>query len=221
MYGLPLGDPVSLGIHESQSRLWENHVGRSRLFWQAKYPKLQQHFPGKFDAVSLDDFYRGINKIKPTLIRTESDELHYHFHVLIRYEIEKSLIDKSLEVGDLVDAWNSMYKEYLDLDVPDPNRGVLQDIHWAHGSIGYFPTYSLGSFYAAQFFAQAQRDIPALDEQLGKGNAKPLLKWLREKIHRHGRFYSAEDLCREVTGEALDFKYFMAYAKKKYEEIYG
>lgn len=220
MYGLPLGYPVSLGIHESQSRLWENHVGRSRLYWQAKFPELQQRFPGRFDTVSLDDFYRGINKIEPSLIRTESDELHYHFHILIRYEIEKSLIEGSIRVDDLEETWNHLYKEYLDLEVPDPRRGILQDIHWAHGSIGYFPTYSLGSFYAAQFFAQAQKDIPGLEEQIGQGNTESLLQWLREKIHHHGRFYNAEDLCRKVTGEALNFKYFMAYAEKKYKEIY-
>lgn len=219
-YGMPLGQACSLGIHESQSRLWENQVGRSMPFWRAHYPELQRRFPQQLGDVSLETFYRGINKITPSPIRIESDELHYHFHILIRYEIEKGLIEGTIAVKDLPKIWNQKYKDYLDLDIPDDNTGVLQDIHWAHGSIGYFPTYSLGSFYAAQFFAQAQKDIPGLEEQIARGDNGKLLAWLRKNIHAHGRYYTADELCRKVTGESLNFAHFMAYATAKYQDIY-
>lgn len=220
-YGLPIGKYISLGIHESQSRLWENNVGRSRNFWEAHYADLQKRFPKNLELISLDQFYNGINKIEPSLVRVESDELHYHFHILIRYEIEKALIDGSLSAKDLKEAWNEKYKAYLDLDVPDDNSGVLQDIHWAHGSLGYFPTYSLGSFYAAQFFQQAAKDLSGLEEQIRQGDTTMLLEWLRTNIHQYGRLYSAEELCKRITGEPLNFKYFMDYVRKKFSEIYA
>ena len=219
-YGLPSGKYVSLGIHESQSRLWENNVGRNYDFWKAHYKNLQVTFPGNLKNVSLDEFYKGINKVSPSLIRTESDELHYHFHVLIRFEIEKGLIEGSLEVEDLDKIWNEKYKAYLGLDVPDDKNGILQDIHWAHGSMGYFPTYSLGSFYAAQFFAQALKDIPDLKNQIEKGNTSNLLQWLRKNIHQHGMTYNADELCQNITGEQLNLKYFMDYIKEKYAFVY-
>lgn len=220
-YGLPLGKAVSLGIHESQSRLWENNVGRSLPYWKAHYPKLQKTFSTPLNDVSLERFYQGINKINPSLIRTESDELHYHFHILIRFEIEKGLMEGKLKANDLKEIWNDRYKSYLDLDVPDDRSGILQDIHWAYGSLGYFPTYSLGSFYAAQFFHQAKKDIPGLTEQIQSGENQVLLQWLRKEIHQHGQFYSAEDLCKKVTGEKLNFNYFMDYAREKYLKIYA
>lgn len=219
-YGLPLGRYVSLGIHESQSRLWENNVGRSLAFWRAEFPDLQAAFPEQFGKATPEVFFRAINKIEPSLIRVESDELHYHFHILIRYELEKLLIEGSLDVKDLPDAWNNKYKEYLDLDVPDDRRGVLQDIHWAHGSLGYFPTYSLGSFYAAQFFHQIGQDVPDVEASILSGDTQPVLDWLREKIHVHGRFYTANELCERICGEPLQFDYFMDYVRKKYNSIY-
>lgn len=219
-YGLPLGQACSLGIHESQSRLWENQIGRSYLYWQAMYPNLQKLFPEQLGQTDLDAFFKGINKIEPHPIRIESDELHYHFHILIRYELEKGLMEGSLEVADLPQAWNSKYKDYLDVDIKSDNEGCLQDIHWAHGSIGYFPTYSLGSFYAAQFFAQAKKDIPNLEDTLKQGDCKPLLDWLRINIFAHGRYYLADELCEKVTGERLNFRYFMDYAKAKYAQVY-
>lgn len=219
-YGLPLGKYISLGIHESQSRLWENNVGRSLPYWKAHYDKAQAAFPENLGDVSVQQFYKGINQINPSLVRVESDELHYHFHILIRYEIEKGLIEGSLSVNDLREIWNDKYKAYLNVDVPDDNHGVLQDIHWAHGSIGYFATYSLGSFYAAQFFQQAVKDCPNLLTEIEQGDNSQLLQWLRTNIHQHGRFYSAEELCEKVTGETLNFKYFMDYAEKKYKNIY-
>lgn len=219
-YGLPLGRYASLAIHESQSRLWENNVGRSLAFWEAQYPALQSVFPQQLNAVDSRAFFQAINKITPSLIRVESDELHYHFHILIRYELEKALIEGSLEVADLREAWNDRYRDYLDQAVPDDKQGVLQDIHWAHGSFGYFPTYSLGSFYAAQFFHQATKDIPALEDNIRQGNTQPLLDWLRTKVHQYGRYYSANDLCEKISGEGLQFRYFMEYVKKKYALIY-
>lgn len=220
-FGLPSGRYTSLGIHESQSRLWENNVGRGMDFWQHWYPALKQRFKQQLAKVSLSDFYKGINKIHPGLVRTESDELHYHFHVLIRYEVEKQLIEGKLKTADLPDYWASKYQEYLALEIPDDRQGILQDIHWSLGSIGYFPTYSLGSFYAAQFYQQAAKDIENLDQQLQVGNTQPLLDWLKNHIHRHGQIYSAGKLCLEITGEKLNFQYFMQYAKKKYGKIYS
>jgi len=219
-YGMPLGSAVSLGIHESQSRLWENHVARSLPFWKAHYPTLQEKFPESLSDIHLDQFYRGINKIEPNLIRTEADELHYHFHVLIRYEIEKALMEGSIKVKDIRDAWNDKYQSYLGLTAPDDRQGILQDIHWSHGSIGYFPTYSLGSFYAAQFYAQAQKAIPQLEDQLASGATQPLLDWLRRNIHQYGRYYTADELCEKVTGEKLDFRFFMEYARNKFSRVY-
>lgn len=219
-YGLPLGSYISLGIHESQSRLWENNVGRSLPYWKAHYKKAQDAFPENLGEVSLNQFYKGINKIHPNLIRTEADELHYHFHVMVRYAIEKGLMEGSLEVKDLRDIWNDMYKQYLNIEVPNDKSGVLQDVHWSHGLIGYFPTYSLGSFYAAQFFRQAKKEIPDLEKQIETGDNSNLLLWLREKVHRHGKFYTAAELCKKIAGEKLNFKYFMDYAKEKYEGIY-
>ena len=220
-YGLPLGQAVSLGIHESQSRLWENNVARSLPYWKAHYKKLKQLFPKNLGSISTKKFYKAINKIEANLIRTEADELHYHFHVLIRFEIEKDLMEGKIKVSDLEDVWNAKYKEYLGVKVPDPKRGILQDIHWSHGSIGYFPTYSLGSFYAAQFFQQAEKEIPDLLATIEAGNNQPLLDWLRVNIHQHGRMYNAEELCQKITGEKLNFKYFMKYARQKFGAIYG
>lgn len=220
-YGLPSGEYVSLGIHESQSRLWENNVGRSLSYWKANYAKLQDAFPLNLNAVTFEDFYKAMNIVKPSLIRTSADELTYHFHVLIRFEIEKALIEGSIEVKDLPEYWNKKYKEYLGIDVPNDSKGVLQDIHWSHGSFGYFPTYSLGSFYASQFYAQAKKEIPELEYQIEKGNMKPLLDWLRGKVHEHGKYYSAEELCILITGEKLNFRYFMEHARSKYSDLYN
>lgn len=220
-YGLPCGEAASLGIHESQSRLWENNVGRSLPFWQHHYAALQARFPENLKNVSLEDFYKAINQVQPSLIRTEADELTYHFHVMIRYEIEKGLLDGTYATKDLNEIWNKYYREYLHVDVPNDNQGVLQDIHWSHGSFGYFPTYSLGSLYAAQFFTAAQQQIPGLIEQITKGDYKQLLTWLRDEIHHHGRYYTSNELCAKVTGEPLAFRYFLDYATKKYHHIYN
>tara|TARA_X000001036_G_scaffold62685_1_gene53004 strand:- start:40 stop:549 length:510 start_codon:yes stop_codon:yes gene_type:complete len=166
-------------------------------------------------------FYKACNNVKSSLIRTNADELTYHLHVLIRYEIEKGLIEGSIQVDELPSKWNSLYKKYLDIDVPSDSMGVLQDIHWSHGSFGYFPTYTIGSFYAAQFYNQASNEISNIESKIEKGDTKELLKWLREKIHNHGERYDAKDLCKKITGEELNFKFFMNYATNKYSKIYN
>lgn len=219
-YGMPCGFPASLAIHESQSRLWENHVGRSLDFWQAHYPSLQKTFK-PLNKISLQQFYKAINKVEPSFIRTESDELHYHIHVLIRYEIEKALIEGDLNATDARNLWNEKYRQYLGLKIKDDSFGILQDVHWSHGSFGYFPTYSMGSFYAAQFFEQANQSLPKLQEQIAKGNTSELLAWLRENIHQHGRLYEAEELCKRVTGKGLTIDPFIEYVKEKYGALYN
>lgn len=220
-YGLPLGEACSYSIHESQSRLWENNVGRGKKFWQYYYPVLQKHFPDQLKNVSLDDFFKGINKVQPSLVRTEADELSYHFHVYIRYELEKKLLDKSLSTNDIPAFWNENYKNLLGVNVPDDKKGCLQDVHWSHGSFGYFPTYSLGSFYAAQFYATAKQQIPNLEQEIENGNTSSLLNWLRQNIHQKGRFHTSEELCKEVTGSALEVNYLVDHLLHKYLSIYN
>ena len=220
-YGLPLGMATSLGIHESQSRLWENHVGLSLAYWKANFERMQALFPAALGDVNLMQFYKGINQLQPNYLRTVADEIHYHLHVLIRYEIEKGLLDGTYDVENLEAVWNQKYQDFLGLEVPHATHGILQDVHWAEGLFGYFPTYSLGSFYAAQFFHKAQQDIPNLEEQISQGNMKPLLEWLRHHIHQHGKKYTSEELCQRITGEGLNLKYFMDYAKEKYATIYS
>ena len=219
-YGLPTGSYLTLGMHESQSRLWENNVGRSLNFWQGNFARLQEVFPTQLKQHNSTDFFKAMNKVQPSPIRTNADELTYHFHVLIRYEIEKELFEGKLKVADLKDKWNAMYKQYLGLDIKNDAEGVLQDIHWSHGSFGYFPTYSIGSFYAAQFYAKAVQDIPGLEADIQAKNPAKLLQWLQTNIHQHGRLYKADELCKRVTGEVLNFDYFMRYIEEKYAAIY-
>ncbi len=220
-YGMPLGAAASLGIHESQSRLWENCVGRGRPFWKNFYPMLRDRFSNQLGKISIEDFYKGMNKVQPSLIRTEADELTYHFHVMIRYEIEKAVIEGSVQTADLPALWKEQYARYLGITPPDDLTGILQDVHWSHGSFGYFPTYSLGSFYAAQLFEEAQKQVPALLTAIEGGKFSDLLHWLRTNVHYHGRRYTSEELCNRITGRGLDFDAFMNYAKQKYGGIYG
>lgn len=220
-YGLPLGEPASYTIHESQSRLWENHVGRSLAFCQRYFPVLQGYFPEQLGKVSTEEFYKGINKVQPSLIRTEADELTYHFHIMIRYELEKLLLEGSIQTSDIPAYWNQQYQHYLGIRVPDHKQGCLQDVHWSHGSFGYFPTYSLGSLYAAQFYNTAGQALPNLDDQIVTGDFDPLLQWLRLAVHRHGRRWTSEALSTEISGEQLNINHFMQYAHKKYQGIYN
>jgi len=220
-YGLPLGAAASLGIHESQSRLWENCVGRSQEFWNHFFPSLQGYFPEQLADVTATDFFKACNKVEPSFIRTEADEVTYHFHVLIRYELEKALLEGNLEVNDLPSAWNELYRKYLGITPPDAVHGVIQDVHWSHGMFGYFPTYTLGSFYGVQFFAKAKQEIPNLLQQIENGATADLLSWLREKVHQHGRRYTSEELCKQITGEGLNFSYFRSYILEKYGRVYN
>jgi carboxypeptidase Taq len=219
-YGLPSGEYTSLSIHESQSRLWENNIGRSLIFWKKQYAGLKKTFSSQLDDIGLEEFYRGINRVEPSLIRTEADELTYHFHVMIRYELEKALIEGQLRSKDIPSYWNQQYEKYLGIRVPDDKQGCLQDIHWSHGSFGYFPTYSLGSLYAAQFFSAAMEQVPELSTEIENGNYRPLLNWLRQRIHQRGRTLNSEELCKEATGKVLDVQHFLRYALDKYSKIY-
>jgi carboxypeptidase Taq len=219
-YGLPLGEACSFSIHESQSRLWENNVGRSKSFWKHYYPILQQFFTDQFKNIDLDTFYKGINKVQPSLIRTEADEISYHFHVFIRYELERNLLDGSLATKDIPYYWNEQYKKLLNVEVPDDKQGCLQDVHWSHGSFGYFPTYSLGSFYAAQFYSAAQKQIAYLDKGIENGKLEPLLQWLRNQVHVKGRYFTSEELSEAINGKTLDVGYFMDYLLEKYASMY-
>jgi carboxypeptidase Taq len=219
-YGLPLGEYCSLSIHESQSRLWENCIGRGLPFWQHNSNLLKKSFPDQFNNITPEQFYRGINRVAPSLIRTEADELTYHFHVIIRYEIEKMLIEGTLHTKDIPACWNEQYQKYLGITVPDDNRGCLQDIHWSHGSFGYFATYSLGSLYAAQLFTTIEKQFPATGEDLASGNLNNIQQWLKKEIYCNGRYYSSEELCKKATGESLQSSYFINYATKKFSEIY-
>ncbi len=220
-YGMPLGEAASLSIHESQSRIWENNVGRGMHFWHHFYPKLQSYFPEQLKNTTEGDFYKAMNKVQPSLIRTEADELTYHFHVLIRYEVEKGLLEGVIKVEELNQVWNEMYQKYLGVSADNDKEGVLQDVHWAHGSFGYFPTYSLGSFYAAQFYNTATKQIDGLEEQFAAGKYGEFHQWLKEKVHRHGRHYRSDELCQMITGQGLDINSFIQYASQKYQGIYS
>ena len=219
-YGLPLGEYCSLSIHESQSRLWENCVGRSREFWEHNFPLLRSYFKKQLNDISTEQFYKGINKVQPSLIRTEADELTYHFHVMIRYEIEKLLIEGNIKTTDIPTYWNEHYKKYLGVTVPDDKQGCLQDIHWSHGSFGYFATYSIGSLYAAQLYEAILKGNPSLKNEIKKGNNLPVLTWLKQHIYGYGRYYSSGELCRKATGENLNSQYFIDHVTRKYSDIY-
>ena len=171
--------------------------------------------------ISADDFYKACNKVEPSLIRTNADELTYHLHILIRYQLEKAIIGGELKIENIRDAWNEAYQKQLGIKVPDDKHGVLQDVHWSHGSFGYFPTYSIGSFYAAQFYHYAAKDLRKSGTTVEDGRTAPLLNWLREKIHRHGKFYSARDLCTRICEKPLDISYFVNYAENKFHRIYN
>jgi carboxypeptidase Taq len=220
-YGLPPGEAVSLGIHESQSRMWENFVGRSQAFWQYFYGEAQRRFATALGDVPLADFYWAINDVRPSLIRTEADEATYNLHVLVRFELEQALVADDLKCADLPGAWNEKYQHYLGIVPPNDADGVLQDIHWSAGLVGYFPTYSLGNLYAAQFFEQADRDLGGLDAQFAKGEFEPLKNWLREKIHKPGQCYAADELGQRVTGKPLSHAPLMNYLKRKFGSLYG
>ena len=217
----PLGPSTSLGIHESQSRLWENNVGRSLCLWKHFFPRLQKLFPGQLGSVSLDDYYRAINIVEPSLVRIESDEVTYNLHIVLRVELEQELLGGTVAIKDLSDVWNERFKQYLGIEPPSVDKGVLQDIHWAVGLIGYFATYTLGNLYAAMFYDAAKSAIPDLEGKIAQGNLIPLRDWLIENVHKHGRRYSAEDLAKKACGKPFSADPFKSYVREKFGAIYG
>lgn len=219
-YGLPLGEAVSHGIHESQSRLWENFVARSRAFWEYFFPRAQQTFSSLAD-VSLDSFYFAVNDVRSSLIRVEADEATYNLHILIRFELEQSLLSGDLPTDDLPGVWNEKYREYLGIEPPTDAVGALQDVHWGAGLFGYFPSYSLGNLYAAQIFAQADAELGGLDSQFARGEFQPLRQWLREKIHQQGHRESAAELILRISGRPLSYEPLVEHLRRKLGPLYG
>ncbi|HEX8820002.1 MAG TPA: carboxypeptidase M32 [Archangium sp.] len=220
-YRTPLANAPSMGLHESQSRMWENLVGRSRAFWTHYYPALREAFPEALAGVDLDTFHAAVNRVTPSLIRVEADEVTYNLHIVLRYELELLLIRDELPLDELPAAWNERMERYLGSPPPDDTRGVLQDIHWAWGEFGYFPTYALGNLYAASLYAAAKRALPTLEEGIARGELKPLRDWLRTHVHAEGHRRPAEELVRTVTGQGLTDRDFLAYLKSKYGALYG
>ncbi|HPP52655.1 MAG TPA: carboxypeptidase M32 [Thermoguttaceae bacterium] len=219
-YGLPLGEPVSLGIHESQSRMWENLVGRSWAFWRHFFPKAQQYFPQSLGDVRLEAFYFAVNEVRPSLIRVEADEATYNLHILIRFELEQALLEGDLPAADAPGAWNEKYRQYLGIEPPDDAHGVLQDIHWSAGLVGYFPTYALGNLYAAQLFQQAQTELGDLSPAFERGEFRPLLDWLRTKVHQQGQRYLASELVQQITGRPLSPEPLLRHLEAKFLPLY-
>jgi carboxypeptidase Taq len=220
-WGTPRGMAVSLGIHESQSRMWENLVGRSRAFWKAMMPKARAAFPDALKGVSDDDFVFAVNDIRPSLIRTEADEATYNLHIMLRFELEQQMLTGTLKPADVPAEWNRRMKADLGIDVPSDAKGCLQDTHWGSGLIGYFPTYSLGNMYAAQFFEKARQELGDLDAMFARGEFAPLLGWLRKKIHLRGMTYAPRELVKEVTGSDLSPDPLLRHLSKKASEYYG
>ena len=219
--GLPLADGASMAVHESQSRLWENLVGRSLAFWKFFYPRLKEYFPTQLANVDLQTFYRGINKVKPSYIRVESDEATYNLHIMLRLELEIALMEGSLKPADLPAAWNARFQEYLGLTPPTDKVGVLQDVHWSHGLIGYFPTYALGNLVSCQLWEVIQQAIPDLESQIEHGELGTLLAWLRQNVHTHGSMFEPQELVQKITGSRIDPQPYMRYLKTKFGQIYG
>jgi len=220
-FGEPLGQALGLGIHESQSRLWENHVGRSRGFWEWALPLARQMLESGLNSVSIDEAYHAVNTVRPNLIRVESDEATYNLHIMLRFDLEAQMFRGELAPTDLPEAWNRRVRDDLGLDVPDDTRGCLQDPHWSMGAIGYFPTYTLGNLYAAQFWEAIVAALPDLEEQMARGEFDALRSWLRENIHAVGRRFPADELCRNVTGEPLSHEPLMGHLNSRLRPIYG
>ena len=217
----PLCRGTSLGLHESQSRMWENLVGRSLPFWRFFFPHLQQTFPEQFGGVDVETLYRAVNKVQPSLIRVDADEITYNMHIILRFELEQEIMGGDIALKDLPEAWNARMKDYLGIDVPDDARGVLQDVHWSGGSLGYFPTYSLGNVISVQIWERALEDLPDLPEQFEQGEFMALREWLRERLHRHGRKFTPTETLERVVGGPIDPAPYVRYLKTKLGEIYG
>jgi carboxypeptidase Taq len=219
-FGTPSGTYCSLGIHESQSRLWENQVGRGRPFWKHFFPKGQRAFPTALAGVSPDDFYFAINAVRPSFIRVEADEATYNLHIILRFELELALLTGDLKPADLPGAWSEKFSQMFGLTPADDRQGCLQDIHWSMGGLGYFPTYTLGNLYAAQLMAAARAQLPGLEDDFAQGEFGRLKGWLNDKVHKPGRSYRSDDLCRRVTGEGLRHERLISYLREKYGRLY-
>jgi carboxypeptidase Taq len=219
--GTPLASGTSSGVHESQSRLWENVVGRSRRFWQYHYPRLQAVFPEQLGQVSLDSFYRAINRVQPSLIRVEADEVTYNLHVMIRFDLELAMLEGDLAVKDLPEAWNERFRSDLGIVPPDDRDGVMQDIHWYYGVIGgSFQGYTLGNILSAQFFEAALQAHPQILDEMDNGEFSTLHSWLTDQIYQHGRKYAPQELVERVTGSPMHIGPYMRYIRGKYGELY-
>lgn len=219
-YGSPLGQSISLGIHESQSRWWETRIGLHKCFWDHYYPLLQRHFRGKLDAISLDEFYRAINQVKPSLIRIEADEVTYPLHVIVRFELEKALISGELDVKDLPEAWNAKMQELLGIKPMTDSEGCMQDIHWSMGAFGYFPTYALGNIYAAHIFPAFEENFPEWEKRVASGDLHFVKKWLNQSVHQYGRQYTSDQLLEKISGKPVSADAYIDYVNCKYADIY-
>jgi carboxypeptidase Taq len=220
-FGTPLGSAASLGIHESQSRMWENLVGRGRPFWEHFFPRARQVFLDALRDVSLDDWLFAVNDVQPSFIRVEADEATYNMHIILRFELEQALVTGELKPADVPAVWNERFRASFQLTPPDDRRGCLQDIHWSMGGLGYFPTYTLGNLYAAQFMERARQDVGDLDADFRGGEFGRLKGWLNEKIHRPGQRYRPADLCQRITGKPLSHQPLLTYLRTKYGPLYG
>jgi carboxypeptidase Taq len=218
--GTNLGGGTSLGVHESQSRMWENLVGRSKGFWSWALPKLQESFPNMKD-VSLDQFYKAINKVERSFIRVEADEATYNLHIILRFEIEQALLTGEVSVDQLPEFWNGMFKDFFGIIPPDDAQGVLQDVHWSAGLYGYFPTYALGNLLSVQYYNKAISDCPTIPDDIASGRFDTLLSWLNSNIHQHGRKFTGQELTQRITGEAIQSNDYIAYLTKKFSDVYG
>jgi len=210
---------TSMGIHESQSRLFENNFGRSYPFWEKYYGPLCDTFPEELEGISLDDFYKAINVVKPSLIRVDADELTYPLHIMVRYEMEKMIMSEDIDVNDLPKLWDDKYEAYLGIRPTNNGEGILQDVHWSEGLFGYFPSYALGSAYSVQFENVMKKEID-VDQALRAGNFEPILKWLETNIHQYGRVKTPEEILKDATGESFKAEYYMTYLTDKFKGIY-
>jgi carboxypeptidase Taq len=217
----PLCHGVSMGVHESQSRMWENMVGRGRPFCQFVLPSLRESFLERFANVDAADLYRAVNAVRPSLIRVRADEVTYNLHIVLRFELELGLFEGTLQPEQLPDEWNARMHSYFGLEVPSDSEGVLQDIHWSGGAFGYFPTYALGNIIAAQLWERLRADLPQLDEQIAAGEFAPLREWLREHVHRYGRMYTPAETLRRAIGAEIDPQPLLDYLWEKHAEVHG
>ena len=216
----PVAGGASMGMHESQSRLWENAIGRSEAYWRGQYAAVREAFPEHFAPVDAATFARALNRVQPSLIRIEADEVTYNLHIIVRYELEKELVNGNISIESLPRLWNTKYREYLGIEPERDSEGVLQDIHWTSG-FGYFPSYTLGNLYGAQIYATLRKEFSNFDERLSRGDTAFVLDWLREKMYAVGSIYMPEDLMKRITGEAPNPEYFVRYLTSKFEGIYG